>query len=72
MRINVEARLRALKASFLILAAIALLAIFPAFGLPNYMAGEITPNELETQPDGLGTCWRIGRTEQAIQKWLVV
>jgi hypothetical protein len=41
VRINAEARLRALKASFLILGAIALLAIFPASGLPNYIPGEV-------------------------------
>ncbi|MDX1416890.1 MAG: MFS transporter [Candidatus Promineifilaceae bacterium] len=41
VRINEDARLRALKASFLILAGIALLAIFPAMGLPNYKPGEI-------------------------------
>lgn len=47
VRINVEARLRALKASFLILAVIALLAIFPAFGLPNYVPGEVPVDEPE-------------------------
>ncbi|HEY2587811.1 MAG TPA: MFS transporter [Tepidisphaeraceae bacterium] len=36
VRINEEARLRALNASFLILAAIALLAIFPALALPKH------------------------------------
>jgi len=41
VQINVLARLRALKASFLILAAIALLAIIPALGLPNYVPGEV-------------------------------
>ena len=45
VRINVEARLRALKASFLILAGIALLAVFPAFGLPNYVAKEVPVGE---------------------------
>ena len=35
--INETARLRALRASFLILGAIALLAIFPSFGLPDYL-----------------------------------
>lgn len=35
-RINEEARLNALRASFLILAGFSLLAIFPALGLPNY------------------------------------
>jgi hypothetical protein len=41
VRINTDARLRALKASFLILASFALLAIFPALGLPDYSPGEI-------------------------------
>ena len=40
-RINEEARLRSLKASFIILAAIALLAVVPARGLPNYTPGDI-------------------------------
>ena len=46
VRINEIARLRALKASFLILAAIALLAILPARGLPNYTPGEVPIGEL--------------------------
>ncbi len=37
VQINETARLRALRASFLILGAIALLAIFPSFGLPDYL-----------------------------------
>ena len=37
VEINETARLRALRASFLILGAIALLAIFPSFGLPDYL-----------------------------------
>ncbi|MCB0195941.1 MAG: MFS transporter, partial [Anaerolineae bacterium] len=41
VRINEGARLRALKASFLILAAISLLALVPAMGLPSYVPGEI-------------------------------
>jgi MFS family permease len=45
VRINVEARLLALKASFLILAAIALLAVFPSRGLPNYVPGEVPSGE---------------------------
>lgn len=40
-RINVVARLRALQISFLVLAGIALLAILPAGGLPNYVPGEV-------------------------------
>ncbi len=41
VNINEEARLRALKASFLILAGIALLALVPARGLPAYAPGEV-------------------------------
>lgn len=41
VQVNIDARLRALKASFLLLAAIAFLAILPALGLPNYVAGEV-------------------------------
>ena len=39
--INVQARLQALKLSFLILAGVAVLAIIPAGGLPDYSAKEI-------------------------------
>ena len=39
--INTAARVRALRASFLILSGFALLAIFPSMGLPNYTPGEI-------------------------------
>jgi hypothetical protein len=53
VRINEEARLRALKAAFIILAAIAVLAIFPARGLPNYTPGEVDAGvELEVQNSG--------------------
>ncbi len=41
VRINEDARLEALKISFLILAGIALLAIIPAFGLPPYLPDEV-------------------------------
>ena len=41
VEINILARLQALKISFLVLASIALLAVIPAGGLPNY-----TPNEI--------------------------
>jgi MFS family permease len=44
--INEIARLRALKATFLLLAAISLLAIFPSLRLPNYTPGELSPEEL--------------------------
>lgn len=39
--INTEARLLALKVSFFTLAGLALLAFFPAGGLPSYIRGEI-------------------------------
>jgi MFS family permease len=42
--INVLARLQALKISFLVLSCIALLAIIPAGGLPNYLPKEIPPD----------------------------
>jgi predicted MFS family arabinose efflux permease len=48
VRINEETRLQALKASFLILAAISLLAIFPSRGLPSYMPGEVPAGDLVT------------------------
>lgn len=44
--INVDARLMALKISFLVLASIALLAIIPAGGLPEYLPGEVPPDIL--------------------------
>ncbi|MBK7676067.1 MAG: MFS transporter [Candidatus Accumulibacter sp.] len=44
VRINEEARLRALKIGLLIMAALSLLAIFPAGRLPNYKPGEIPAN----------------------------
>ena len=40
VNINESARLNALKASFLILAGFALLAIFPAMGLPDYVSDD--------------------------------
>jgi MFS family permease len=39
--INVVGRLQALKISFLVLASIALLAVIPAGGLPNYVPKEV-------------------------------
>lgn len=41
VRVNTEARLRALKIGLLIMAGIAMLAIFPAGGLPNYIPGDM-------------------------------
>lgn len=43
VRINETARLSALRASFLILGAISLLAIFPSLGLPDYSPGDEPP-----------------------------
>jgi MFS family permease len=45
VEINVESRLQALKISFLILACIALLAVIPAGGLPDYKPGEVNLEE---------------------------
>lgn len=39
--VNQAARLRALKAAFLMLAALAMLAVIPALGLPRYKPGEV-------------------------------
>jgi MFS family permease len=51
VRINETARLNALKASFLILGALALLAIFPSLGLPDYSPGDEPPEQpVQTKP----------------------
>ncbi|HEY7030912.1 MAG TPA: hypothetical protein VH482_06285, partial [Thermomicrobiales bacterium] len=47
--INEDARLRALRASFLILAGISLLAIFPAAGLPKYVPGELSAEDIVSE-----------------------
>jgi len=44
VRINTDARLRALKIGLLIMASLSLLAIFPAGRLPDYKPGEIPAN----------------------------
>lgn len=46
VRINEEARLRALRASFVLLALLCLLAIFPALGLPRYRLTELDAREI--------------------------
>lgn len=46
VEINVQSRLLALKISFLVLAGIALLAIVPAGGLPDYIEKEIPADKL--------------------------
>jgi hypothetical protein len=44
VRVNTEARLQALKIGLLLMAGLALIAIFPASRLPNYRPGEIPEN----------------------------
>lgn len=44
--INDEARRKALQTSFLVVAGIALLAIFPAKRLPRYVRGELSANDI--------------------------
>jgi MFS family permease len=45
LRINAEARIRALKTGFLVLSGLALLAIFPCWWLPTYKPGEIPSDQ---------------------------
>jgi MFS family permease len=47
--INEDARLRALRASFLIVGAISLLAIFPASRLPRYVLGELSAEDIVSE-----------------------
>ncbi|CNH76469.1 MFS transporter [Yersinia pekkanenii] len=49
VRVNEEARLRALKFGLLIMALLSLLAIFPAGRLPDYLPGELPADNLETK-----------------------
>ena len=49
VEINEDARLRALQASFVVLSAIALLAIFPAYGLPSYVPEELSAEAILEQ-----------------------
>ncbi|MEZ4518162.1 MAG: MFS transporter [Chloroflexota bacterium] len=49
VRINSDARLRALKGSFLVLAGLALLGVFTSLGLPEYAPGEV-PAEPPPEP----------------------
>jgi MFS family permease len=53
VRINEDARLRSLRATFLLIAAISLLSIFPALKLPNYLPHELSAKEIieETLPE---------------------
>jgi MFS family permease len=47
--INKDSQLRALRASFLIVGAISLLAIFPAARLPRYAPGELSAEEIVSE-----------------------
>jgi hypothetical protein len=49
--VNEDARRRALRASFLIVAFISLLAIFPAARLPRYVPGELSAEDLVSERD---------------------
>jgi hypothetical protein len=62
VRINTEARLRALKIGLLIMAGLAALTIIPAGRLPNYRAGEIPANPPPAQPDELRRAARNAET----------
>ena len=46
VRINEAVRLRALQATFLLLAAISLLALIPSTKLPNYKPGELSAEDI--------------------------
>jgi len=50
VRVNTDARLRALKIGLLIMAGLALLAIFPAGRLPNYRPGDIPADATDGRP----------------------
>jgi len=47
--INEDARLRALRGSFLIVAGISLLSIFPAARLPKYVPGELSAEDIVSE-----------------------
>ncbi|KFB60751.1 MFS transporter, partial [Yersinia pestis] len=50
VRVNEEARLRALKFGLLVMALLSLLAIFPAGRLPDYLPGELPADNLDKKP----------------------
>jgi MFS family permease len=51
MAISEDARRRALQASFLIVAGISLLSIFPAARLPKYVPGELSAEDIVSETD---------------------
>lgn len=46
VKINEDARLRALRGAFFLVAALALLSLFPAMKLPNYVPGELDAEDM--------------------------
>jgi MFS family permease len=64
VRINTESRLRALKIGLLIMAGVALIAIFPASRLPDYRPGEIPHDPFET-PEKARAAAALGDREAA-------
>ena len=55
MRINTDARLRALKIGLLIMAGVASLMILPSGRLPNYLPGEIPAGTARRERNGTKT-----------------
>ena len=53
--INEDSRRRALQVSFLIIASISLLAIFPAARLPRYVPGELSAEDIVSEANKSGT-----------------
>jgi len=51
IRINTDARLRAIKLGLLLMAALALITIMPAGRLPNYRPGEL-PSDAPPRKEG--------------------
>jgi predicted MFS family arabinose efflux permease len=58
VRVNTEARLRALKIGLFLMACLALLALIPAGRLPDYKAGEIPDNQPQRHERREATAFR--------------
>jgi hypothetical protein len=69
LRINTEARTRAIKIGFLVLSGLALLAIVPCSWLPDYKPGEI-PSEPPNEAERLGRGQRPGTIDAAFRHGL--
>jgi MFS family permease len=63
VRINTEVRLIALKVSFFTLAGLALLAFFPAGGLPDYVRGELPGSSSEASRQDRKTPLMLHRSQ---------